>query len=396
MSARHSTLAATVTGGLLCLFASGCADTRVARAEHTDGADTRARNVILFLADAGGIPTLHAAGVRAYDDARGLFIHGMPHVALAETSSASAWVTDSAAGMTAIVTGQKTHNGVVSQSAAAVRRKRDGAPLKTVLEYAEERGLSTGVVSNSSVLSATPAACYAHVNDRGNEADILEQLLEPRFGDGVDVVIGDGREGVIEAAAAAGLAAPEAFATAKLALYDALGAIPADARRAAVLFDDEFDLTAATEQAIQVLSRNPKGFFLMVEGNVHVDGIGEGLDRVIELDRTIRRASEIVGPETLILFTADHSYDFRIVDGRKGEALLPDVNDPAFGDDQDSVRLENVRRDNDHTGEGVLVAAQGPGSDRVRGFLANTDIFHIIMAAYGWKPQVESPSTPPG
>jgi alkaline phosphatase len=146
--------------------------------------ETPARNVILFLGDAGGIPTLSAASIHAYNEPRRLFIHSMAHIALAETSSASQWVTDSAAGMTAIVTGRKTHNGVVAQSEAAVRGETDGEALKTILEYAEERGLSTGVVSNSSVLSATPAACYAHVNDRKRLAEIFVYLVKPRFGDG--------------------------------------------------------------------------------------------------------------------------------------------------------------------------------------------------------------------
>jgi alkaline phosphatase len=61
------------------------------------------------------------------------------------------------------------------------------------------------------------------------------------------------------------------------------------------------------------------------------------------------------------------------------------VTDPAFGDGQDTIRLLNVRRDDDHTGEDVLVAAQGPGAERVRGLLSNTDLFQIMMAAYGWK-----------
>jgi alkaline phosphatase len=345
----------------------------------------RARNVILFLGDAAGIPTLHAASVLAHDRPRALFIHQMPHVALAETSSASEWVADSAAGMTAIVTGHKTHNGVVSQSDAAVRRTRDGVPLKTILEHAEERGLSTGVVTNSSVLSATPAACYAHVNDRSNAAEVLRQLLEPRFGDGVDVVIGGGLDDATEAAASTGRSARDALAAGRLELYPTLEAIAADARRAAVLFDAEFDLDAATQKAIEVLSRNPRGYFLMVEGDVHVEELLRGLNRTVELDRAIRHAAERVGPDTLVLFTADHSYDFRIHDGGKGEALLPDVKDAAFGDDVDSVRLANVRRDDDHTGEEVLVAARGPGAERVRGFLSNTDLFRVMMAAYGWE-----------
>ena len=162
-------------------------------AKPTFADDRLARNVILFIGDAGGIPTINAAAIYKYRAPRQLFIHTMPYVALVETSSASEWVTDSAAAMTAMVTGHKTHNGVLSQSDGAVRGVKDGEALKTILEHAEERGLSTGVVSNSSVASATPAACYAHVNDRRKEGEIFVQALTPRFGDGIDLVIGPDR-----------------------------------------------------------------------------------------------------------------------------------------------------------------------------------------------------------
>ena len=346
---------------------------------------TGARNVIVFLGDAGGIPTLHAASIHGHQGTRRLYIHGMPHIALAETSSASSWVTDSAAGMTAIMTGQKTHNGVIAQSDAAVRGVKDGAPLKTLLEYAEERGLATGVVSNSSVLSATPAACYAHVNDRRKLADIFLQLTKPAFGDGVDVVVGPGLADIVEFAQQKGHVARDALRGAGLELYDSLDAIPSTARRAAVLFNGEFDLDAATQRAIDVLSQNTKGFFLMVESDLHTEKLLQGLDRTVQMDRAIRRAAERMKTDTLILFTADHSYDLRTHDGEKGTALLPAGTAADFGDDQDSIRLPNVRRDDDHTGEEVLVAAQGPGAERVRGFLSNTDLFHIIMSAYGWQ-----------
>jgi len=137
----------------------------------------RAKNVILFLGDGAGPSTLNAASIRGYGKPLALYIQNMPHIALSETSAASNWVTDSAAGMTAIVTGQKTHNGVISQSASAERGIRDGEPLKTILEYAEERGPSTGVVSNSSMADATPAACYAHANDRQKHGEIFAQVL---------------------------------------------------------------------------------------------------------------------------------------------------------------------------------------------------------------------------
>ena len=168
-------------------------------------------------------------------------------------------------------------------------------------------------------------------------------------------------------------------------VVQSLETIPATARRAVVLFDGEFDLDAATQRAIDVLSRNPKGFFLMVEADLHTEELLRGLNRAVELDRAIRStAGRVKSDDTLILFTADHSYDFRIHDGSKGQSLLPSTTKPDFGNDLDSIRLENVRREDDHTGEEVLVSAQGPGANGVRGFLSNTDLFHIMMAAYGW------------
>jgi alkaline phosphatase len=354
-------------------------------------AEQTAKNVILFLGDAAGIPTLHGASVYGYGEPQKLFVFQMPHLALMETSAASGWVTDSAAGMTAIVTGHKTHNGVISQSDSAIRRKKDGEALKTILEYAEEKGLSTGVVSNSSVASATPAACYAHANDRNQAGEIFAQILKPQFGDGIDVVIGPDRAEIVEATKALGVDIEAGLREKGYGLFDSLDAIPTDTGRVVALFDNsDFDLDQATQKAVQILSRNPHGFFLMVESNLHVENILEGLERAVAFDRAIQNTAQRVNPEeTLILFTADHSYDFRIHDGDKGEPLFEKEELPrlsAMSDaDEESIRLENVRRDDDHTGEPVLLTAQGPGAERVKGALSNTDVFHVMMKAYGWK-----------
>lgn len=349
-------------------------------------AERRAKNVILFLGDAGGIPTLNAASIYGHNQPRKLFIQNMPHIALSETSSADDWVSDSAAGMTAIVTGSKTRNGVIAQSDTAVRGRKDGEPLKTILEYAEERGLSTGVVSNSSVASATPAACYAHANDRRKIGEIFAQILSPRFGDGVDVIIGPGRAQILKATQALELDLMSALPAKGHKLYDSLDAIPRDARRAVALFDnDDFDLALATQRAIEILSRNPKGFFLMVESDLHTENLVRGLERAVAFDGIIRQTAERVADDTLILFTADHSYDFRIHDGDKDKSLLSAAEKQQPTNDVDSIRFENVRRDDDHTAEEVLVAARGLGAERVRGILANTDLFHVMLAAWGWK-----------
>jgi len=343
----------------------------------------RARNIILFVGDAGGIPILNAASAHAYQEPRRLFVQRMPHIGLSETSSSDTWVTDSAAGMTAIVTGGKTNNGVLSMSSTAVRGKQDGEILKTILEYAEERGLSTGLISNSPMYDATPAACYAHANSRSKTGEVFAQLWKPRFGDGVDVMIGPGRTKAAAALAAMGLDLEMGLKGAGLALYSSVQEVPAEARRAVVLFDDpEYDLGGAVDRALAMLSRNRKGFFLMVECDLHTTNPKRGLDRTVAFDRIIARTADKAPKDTLLLFTADHSFDFRLRSGKTGVApTLPEPGQPTGGT---TLRTDVIVGRN-HTGEEVLVAAQGPGAERVKGVLANTDLFGIMMAAFGWK-----------
>jgi alkaline phosphatase len=352
-------------------------------------AQSRAKNVVLFLADAGGIPTITAASLHAQGVSRGLFIQKMPNIALSDTSTASQIVTDSAAGMTAIVTGQKTHNGVISQASDTVRGKTDGAALKTILEYAEQHGLATGFVTNDSLTGATPAALYAHANDRAQSAVIFQQAFAPRFGDGVDVMIGPGRAAITKSLAAAGLDVDGVAKAASRPIHAALADVPADARRAIVLLDSsDFDLEQAVLAAHRILSRSKKGYFLMVEGDTHTDNVRRGLDRMVALDKTIATMSTVVGRDTLLLFTADHSFDIALRGGLLGSPLLDGLEAEqakAAEEKRRNIRIPAVRMDNGHTGEPVMIAAMGPGADRVRGYMSNTDVFQVMMRAFGWK-----------
>jgi alkaline phosphatase len=341
----------------------------------------RARNVILFIGDAGGLPTLNAASLYGYDRPQALFIQKMPNIALMDTSAVNNWVTDSAAGMTAIVTGHKTNSGVLSQSDSAVRGKQDGEPLKTILEYAEERGLSTGVISNDSVTGATPAACYAHTNNRSNTAAIVAQLAKPLAGNGVDLVLGGGRSTIRKAADAAGFDVDTMLRGAGYTLLDSPEAVRPEMTRTVGLTDaSDYDLSSVVANAIGALSRNPRGYFLMVEWDLHTDDVKQGLDRTLVIDRVIRETVARAGPRTLVIFAADHSFDIRVRGGGRGRPLLPEQ--PAS---QTPPANPPLRVDDGHTGEEVVVAAQGPGARRVRGFIANTDLFRIMLAAYGWK-----------
>lgn len=352
-------------------------------------AQGRAKNVVLFLADAGGIPTITAASLYSQGVSRGLFIQKMPNIALSDTSTASQIVTDSAAGMTAIVTGARTHNGVISQAADTVRGKSDGAALKSILEYAEEHGLATGLVTNDSLAGATPAALYAHANERARSAVIFQQAFAPRFGDGVDVMIGPGRAAITKSLAAESLDIEAVAKTGNRPIHAALSEVPADARRAIVLLDSsDFDLEEAVLAAQRILARHKKGYFLMVEGDTHTDNVKRGLDRMVALDKTIARMSTVVGRDTLLLFTADHSFDIALRGGLLGQPLLEGLEAEqakAVEEKRRNIRIPAVRMDNGHTGEPVMVAAMGPGSERVRGYMLNTDVFQVMMRAFGWK-----------
>jgi len=335
-----------------------------------------ARNVILFIGDAGGIPTLNAAALYGHDRPQSLFIQQMPYFALSDTSCLDQWVTDSAAGMTAIVTGRKTNAQMVS-----VLPREEGSlspqPLKTILEHAEDRGLSTGVITNMPVWDATPAACYAHTSSRKNIWEIFSQLLHPRYGDGVDIVIGADWKGLAAEATKNGLDAAGMLRAAKYTLYEKPGDIPADATRAAAIQDlGDFDPRPVLANVIPLLDRNPKGFFLMLEWDMHTEDLEKGLRRALVMDDLVRLAAAIAPPDTLIIYAADHSYDLRLVGGT---TTKPVRQQPLLIQPWPVFQVD--RR---HSGEEVLVAAQGPGAENLHGFIPNTAIFHVMMDAYGW------------
>ncbi len=108
----------------------------------------------------------------------------------------------------------------------------------------------------------------------------------------------------------------------------------------------------------------------MVEWDAHTDNPRVGLDNVVNFDKLIRELSGKVDlKDTLLLFTADHSFEIQLTGGRAGQPVLP-----------------SLKTGRNHTGEEVVVLAQGAGSEQVNGFLPNTRLFQIMVSALGWKP----------
>src|SRR5690554_1917067 len=345
----------------------------------------KAKNVILFVADAGGVSVIHAASVLGYGAPLKLNIQQWPHLGLNETSPVDKYVSDSANGMSSIITGVKTRNGVISQSADAERRKKDGAPTKTLLEYAEERGLMTAVISTQSIADATPAATYAHSNARGKWGEIFPQAFSPRYGDGVDVMFGAGRKKIGEQLSAQGTSFDKLSKKHKRPIYSQLAEVPASNVRPVVVGDD-MDVHAATLKALDLLEQSPNGYFMAVEWDAHTDDALKGLQNVVNFDKLIAEVQKRVNlDETLLLFTADYSFGLQVDGGARGQDLMEGYGDwKALKKDDDLVRLKNVLVNRTHTAEEVPALAIGAGADQVRGYFPNTYLFDVMMKAYGW------------
>jgi alkaline phosphatase len=144
-----------------------------------------------------------------------------------------------------------------------------------------------------------------------------------------------------------------------------------------LLTDDlEMDLKTGVDDAIARLSRHPKGFVLVVFSDCHTGKARTSLSRVVEMDNIMREVAASRKQDTMLLWTADHSYDLRI----KGEALTETLKK------NESKKITSaVSPEDEHTAEEVPVMAIGPGSERVHGFISNTDVFHILMQAPGWE-----------
>lgn len=122
----------------------------------------------------------------------------------------------------------------------------------------------------------------------------------------------------------------------------------------------------------------------MVEWDLHPTKPARCLDTVVKLDHLIQRTANQMDKNSLVFFTADHSFDFRLLRGKKGADIVLPPGPNAEGADKDNVKADVIVGTH-HSGEEVLIAAAGPGSQRVHGFMPNTELFHVMMSAYGWR-----------
>lgn len=298
------------------------------------------RNVILMIGDGMGPPIVGAGEIASRTQRKRpltltrLYREGA--FGLAFTGSANSMITDSAAAATTLATGVKTKNGYIGMGP-------EDQDLLTVSELAREKGKSVGLVSTTRVSHATPAAFSALQNDRDEENAIADQQVNS----GVDLLLGggarhwlpssvkgskrkDGRDLTAEAARQGYQVVRTRDDLLKTPASKILGLFHMDHMSYQVdkPAPTEPSLSEMTSKALDVLARNPKGFFLMVEGGkidhaLHSNDGAAAIAEMLAFDDAIQTAWDFQKrhPDTLLVVTADHDTGgFAIVGQQKPEA----------------------------------------------------------------------------
>lgn len=327
------------------------------------------KNIILFIGDGMGLSQVTAA-----QTVKGaLTLDHFKSIGLCTTHAANSLVTDSAAAGTALATGYKTNKGMIGVTS-------DGKDVPTVLEIAEEKGLSTGLVVTCTITHATPASFYAHINDRGKETIIAKQLLDHD----IEVIFGGGMENFVSKEVKGSKRKDDANLTAtlmangytlyrsdtqltdtndmpeKVAGFFAMGAMPKLPK-----YERKPSLEEMTEKAISILSKNKKGFFLMVEGS-QIDWAGHEnnndylIAETMDFDDAVKIGYEFAkkNKNTLVIVTADHETGGMAITGGSKEKKNVDLK---FAADYHSATM-------------VPVFSYGPGEEAFQGIMDNTDI----------------------
>ncbi len=313
------------------------------------GAETK--NVILLIGDGMGP---EAVGLTVYYN---LFMNGAEpplnmerlmaggNTGYCLTHQYGTVVTDSASAATALASGVKTRDAIIGKD-------QNGRPMKTLIDIARQLGKSTGVISNTRITHATPAAFYAHIIHRDMENEIATQLIERNdlnvaFSGGaqhfipaemkveehpdlkgIDQKAGWGKstrkdqrdlireaksKGYIIVANDRELSTLEAQNTEKVLGLFSASEFPSAIDRQPQRRTGVPTLSQMTEKALEVLKKNPQGFFLVVEGGqidfvAHGNDVGSVLHEMLEFDRAIGVIKSFAesNPDTLVVVTADH------------------------------------------------------------------------------------------
>ncbi|MDO6410026.1 alkaline phosphatase [Pantoea phytobeneficialis] len=411
--------------------------------------NSTAKNVILLIGDGMGDSEITAARNQAMG-AGGFFpgIDALPltgqytHYSLDKKTHKPNYVTDSAASATAWATGTKSYNGAIGVDV-------NGKDQTTLLELAKAAGKATGNVSTAELQDATPAALIAHVTSRkcygpektselcpsnaleqGGKGSITEQMLKTR----ADVTLGGGAKSFSEVAKAGeyqGKTLREQAQALGFQLVDNLdgmnavqqadqnkpllglfseGNMPVRWQGPKASYHGNIDkpvvtcevnkdrpvstptLAQMTKKALDLLSKNDKGFFLQVEGasidkQDHAANPCGQIGETVDLDEAVQQALTFAREHgnTLVVVTADHAHSSQIVEnGTKAPGLTQALNtkDGAVM----TISYGNSEEDSqEHTGTQLRIAAYGPHAANVVGLTDQTDLFFTLKDAMGIK-----------
>ena len=376
--------------------------------------------IILFLTDNLTTSSLTAARIYQNGADTRLNLEKLPNLGLITTHSADFAVSDPAAAATAIATGQKVNNRSVGVDSS-------GKPLVNLFDLARKHGRATGLISNAAISDTTPAAFYARTGNPQDSQDIAAQLVEAAS---IDVILGggeadflpehkdgrrkDGRDLLIEMRRKGydiaqnrselentpSWRAPKllgVFASGNLAFADEVqsaGSQPA--------------LAEMTRMAIQLLQYNRKGYLLVVDcglaGRAASQNEGERMLReLLALDEAVAFAASYAGEDSLILVVGKQSigglrlngYPFRhdkgvAVVGINSQGIPSLTWSTGPGTRAASAGAGDTSPANEPSAvpapvaigvaEDGIVAGTGEGSEDLKGFKDNTEIFRVISA----------------
>jgi alkaline phosphatase len=330
---------------------------------------SKTKNIILFIGDGMGVPHLYAGLTKS---SQTFNLEKFPYSGLSKTYSADNYITDSAAGGTAIAGGEKTNNGMIGV-------KPDGTPVSSITEVAHSKGLGAGVVSTSAITHATPASFVAHNAGRGNYEEIADDFLKGT----IDVFIGGGEDHFRSRKDGADL-------TVKLREqgFDVVYNIDdlkksQSAKLAGLLAKEHMPkasegrqgmLSEMTRKAIETLNKNKNGFVLIVEGSMidwgaHENNLDYVTEEMTDLDQAIGAALEFASADgnTLIVVTADHETGGLVLSG--GNIANHQVEAKFAGKDHSAVM--------------VPIFSFGPGAEKFSGIHENTFFFNEFMKLLG-------------
>lgn len=325
------------------------------------------KNIILLIGDGMGVSQVFS-GFSANNDQ--LYLQYAPYIGFQKTKSKNKYSTDSAAGGTAMACGIKTNNGVIGMD-------ENLKPVKSILELANENGKATGLVSASKITHATPASFIAHVESRRLYEDIATFFVT----DQLDLFIGGGLDDFDKREDTSSLL-PELKSKGfkVITSQEELKKVE-KGKIAGLLSSGHIDrypkrgdfLPQSSNKALEILSQDEDGFFLMIEGSQidwggHDNDVGYVIEEMLDFDRTIGEVLKFAANDghTLVIITGDHETGGMSIHHAEPENGL----------------VEGRFTTGSHSSLMIPVFAYGPGAEKFIGIYENTEIFQKMMNAY--------------